>query len=1116
MNYREEAITDERLISRLTTGPRHSVHLSEELSRMEIVSGDKSSSSVGLFSRIKSTIFSSQESTIRCQFVASCKLETPSDDELMFVGIKSNGSCTLLKANARSERTAATEVTSISLPSSQEGYCIASLTLGRTQGSLCAASAGEGRIILITVKADLIGVKKNITLPITAPITGLFLNERGGLIELFVVLESSHIVVIPDITKTTEYFFVFTKGLKQRIKLMEFASITDDSIEAAWERRSRTKAHEHNFLHTSCLVSTKLNSVESLDEFKAVLLHEKAVELALLRHPTMSISSLARADSLARIKRRLLEAKFSLEYLIDSESENLESHKISFEISNIEYDAESGKIVIHFIDGHVSEIVPTHSVLERHLNTFLSASFVFRFLNQRLSRDSVLNLHGASKEWVNLFACASVAEAIGSSYLDILGDAQLLKSRIVSHVTGPIKEHIEASLNIISYVSKEKRIELIESLISSETNSADLATRLPEPTFNAALGTAISNILRLSKYYVAYATYTSMPVRHDIEKNMHKLVILNHIFTHYFLGPFRDHLLNRCKIASISDLINKMELVFCAPSLFAVDVGYLSATTDVVAHSGFRKFHLARFLASSPVAHDRDRAWELVQSIDTEMSLMVDYLVPATSQITQPPSLMKYYMCIQDWFAGDYKQESAVLTKLSSLSTEEGMKNSVQKSLIEKAIAHGDWARTKALLGEISRKDQAFKQHAVRLVCTEARIRNELAAVFDLVKDNRDVISLIVHEIELELANRPLNESEELYMQIYSLSAFVEDYIGALRAMYRWYLSLTCIYTSESASCSQRDLKARLDLQLKALLLCRSIFPKIAQSSQKDIIVSLKEVKKRIVFVEGLIALNYFLNEEDETGFESILDESTGCVSPSQLCRTLSALGLCILAFHIATMFKLDLFKTAICPLIELVIKCEDDPSYLPPCRWEDNPKSSVTDHSILLPRVIPSMSFVRSDASGPIRAGGSQLRALYQSLELVVQKAASKRVTLEAIEYVFLVKNRQKIYTFLVDIIESQNGWTDLLKVYMRKELYRDCVRLVETHIKFWRPSPTVNLHGDAMIINVPLLVQLQRAIRIAEAEGSDKEMTSLCEKLDITLDGLKSTLADVSQRLI
>ena len=1112
MNYREEAITDENLVSRLTTGVRHSAHLSEELSRMEIVSGDKPTSSGGLFSRIKSTIFSSQESTIRCQFVASCKLETGSDTEMVFVGVKSNGSCTLLKANTRSERTAATEITSISLPTSQEGYCIASLTLGRTQGSLCAASAGEGRIILITVKADLMGVKKNITLPITAPITGLFLNERGGLIELFVVLESSHIVVIPDITKTTEYFFVFTKGLKHRIKLMEFASITDESVEAAWERRSKTKAHEHNFMHTSVLLGTRLNSIESLEEFKAVLLHEKAVELALLRHPTMSISSLARADSLTRIKRRMHEASSSLEYLIDSESENLESQKISFEISDIVYDAESGKIIIHFIDGHVSEIVPTQSVLERHLNTFLSASFVFRFLNQRLSRDSVLNLHGATKEWVNLFACASVAEAVGSSYLDILGDPQLLKSRIDSHVTGPIREHIEASLDIISYVSKEKRIELIESLISSETNMTDLATRFQEPTFNAALGTAISNLLRLSKYYVAYATYTSMPVRQDIEKNIHKLVILNHIFTHYFLGPLRDHLLTQCKITSISDLMNKIELVFCAPSLFFVDVGYLSATTDVGAHSGFRKFHLARFLAASSVAHDRERAWELVQSIETEMSLMADYLVPSPSQPNQP-SLVKYYMCIRDWFVGDYKQESAVLTKLSSLSTEEGMKHSVQKSLIEKAIAHGDWTKTKALLSEIPRKDQAFKQHAVRLVCTEARIRNELAAVFDLVKDNRDVISLIVHEIELEIANRPLHECEELYMQIYSLSVFVEDYIGALRAMYRWYSSLTCIYSSESSSSSQRDLKARLDLQQKALLLCRSVYPKTAQSAHKDV-VSLAEVKKRIVFVEGLIALHCFLGEEDETSFESILDETTGCVSPSQLCRTLSALGLGILAFNIAAMFRLDLFKTAICPLIELVIKCEDDPSYLPPCRWED--ADPVTDASVLLPRVTPTMSFVRSDASGPVRAGGSQLRALYQSLELLVRKANSKRVTLDAIEYVFLVKNRRKIYAFLVDIIEAQNGWTDLLKVYMRKELYRDCVRLVETHIKFWRPSPTTNLHAEAMVINVPLLVQLQRAVRIAEAEGSDKEMTSLCEKLDSTLDGLKATLADVSQRLI
>ena len=179
MNYREEVIAEKELLNRLAVGHRQANQLSDELSRMDIVPVDRQGSGIGFLSRIKSTIFSSQDAGVRCAFVASCKVHTDSGLNDSFVGVKENGSCVLLRVDARSGRSA-TEVTSLSLPVTTEGYCVSAVALGRTQGSLCAVSAGDGRIYLLTVKGDLMGMKKNITLPVTAPITGLVNVTRGS------------------------------------------------------------------------------------------------------------------------------------------------------------------------------------------------------------------------------------------------------------------------------------------------------------------------------------------------------------------------------------------------------------------------------------------------------------------------------------------------------------------------------------------------------------------------------------------------------------------------------------------------------------------------------------------------------------------------------------------------------------------------------------------------------------------------------------------------------------------------------------------------------------------------------------------------------------------------
>ena len=390
--------------------------------------------------------------------------------------------------------------------------------------------------------------------------------------------------------------------------------------------------------------------------------------------------------------------------------------------------------------------------------------------------------------------------------------------------------------------------------------------------------------------------------------------------------------------------------------------------------------------------------------------------------------------------------------------------------------------------------------------------------MFDIVKDDRETIEIILCEIEMEIENQSsIEEQETLFVQVFNLSVFVGDFPTAVRAMERWYSALLCPFTSSEpivgttgSSFEYMNVTGRLDQQLRALLLARSVYPKLGDNRKgQHLMFSLDDLKRRILLAESLIAFYSFSSDQD-SGETSILSPDGRCVNVSALCRTLSALGLIIISAQLANRFKLDLFQSALCPFAELVIQCERDPAFLPPCRWE-RPEDESVDN--LMPRIVPAMAFVRSDASGPIGTSGNQLRAMLSAMEYVVRKSRSKRVVIDLIEFIYFSKNSDKIPNFLVDILEAAGGWTDLLTIYMRKEDYRACVRLVETHVKFWRPDPTDPMTGT-MLLKVPLLVQLQRAMQLAVV--GDDETGFLLQKLDAALEQLKSTLSEVSQRMV
>ena len=1113
MNYREEIITEPGRIARLTTGPSHASQLSEELSGMTIIPLEKPQQGGGIFSRIKSTLFSSYESGIRFPFVASCIVRTTHALEEYHVGVKADGTSLLLKPDVNSRPQSATELCSLCLPGSFEGYSISSIYLGKSQGSLVAVTVGGGKVVLLCVKGAKMSELKTISLPVVVPMTGVFLNERNGQIELLIVLDKTHILVLPDITKPADYQFVFTKSLREQIKMGEFSSITDEAMATAFDHRPKGTGNEENPTLSSVLIGTTFNNIVTLNDFKAIYLHEKAMDLLLLRHPGTAVHALVRSESIHRIKSSMAQYHQTPKEIIVKEVGTLERclnlNCPDYSISELHFIDSS--VIIYFSENNrtVSEIIPIASQTEKYVNTFLSAPSVFSFIHQRLSRDSVLTLFSGSQEWINIFTCCSVGESMGSGFLDsvscMLGDKKwesIVKEKLEA-LPIEVRDHFASCLKLLPNLKPHQRAGKIAALVDQELLAAptgDMAHR-------------IRTLLRLLKYYCVYSVFGSTATRSDLVLILKKLVVINHIFSHYCVS------VDTTAFANISDFIGKVELVFLASP--SVEVGFLSATTDIALHAGFRRYHIARSLATSSSVSDRETAIAKFKDVEDEMALYSQYIVPQESiekSLGKQSATFVYWYSVSLLFQNDYKFEIDLLSRLHALAT--GKKESILEAMVGKAIANGDWTRVKQLLAQVPKANASYKQQVVRLMCTEARIRNELPQVFELVKENKETIALIISEIQSEISNRSdYLEKQTMFMQLFSLSCYVGDFSTGVTSMVNWYSDLLCPFTSTEPGeftdipFDFVEIEARLTLQLRALVLARSVFSKITVDVRRKIKFSPSFIKEKIILVEALIAFYSFSADEDAA--HRILDVTTGCIDPTLLCRNLSALGLIVISVALANAAKLEIFRASLAPYIELLLKCEDDAKYLPPCRWD--PTETYDAKLPLIPQITPSMAFVRSDASGPIGTAGNQVRAMHRAMETVLRRTKSKNDIVDSIEYIYLVKNRSTVPNFLIDLLEAHTvgGWIDLLKLYMRKENYRECVRLIETHVKYWRPTPSDPL-GSGMMLNVPLLAQLQRALELVVLETEDDELQFLLKQLNVALDELKETLREISQRFV
>jgi hypothetical protein len=383
-------------------------------------------------------MFSSYESGVRCSFVASCKVETEFGDSNLLVGVKEGGKCSLVRTEFQTSPPSAVELKSVEISRSSEGYAASSIFLGRSQGSLVAVSAGEGQIHLLTVKGESMSLWRNIQIPVVVPITGLLLAERGSsAVELYAVLARKQVVVVPDITKPGEYYFVLTRSLREQMKISEFSSISEESIEFAWNNRFVGDVTSSSVtagpvpVKSSLLLMSQLNSFTTYSEYRSIFLLEKVIELFRVRNPTAgsSIPQIMKSECMQRLSRE--STMDSLALAIAGEVSRIESQLNiggggrDYEIKSIfRYDdpaADSRRIILSFANPGeevVSEImkIAESSLVEKFVYTFQSAPFVFSFINQRLSRESVLGFFPATEEsWVSFFACASIFEAIGGS-----------------------------------------------------------------------------------------------------------------------------------------------------------------------------------------------------------------------------------------------------------------------------------------------------------------------------------------------------------------------------------------------------------------------------------------------------------------------------------------------------------------------------------------------------------------------------------------------------------------------------------------------------------------------------------------------------------------------------
>ena len=426
----------------LITGPDHANHLCDELSKMAILPTEKPSG--GIFSRIKSSIFASHESNIRSPFVASCSIRSSNRSERdNFFCIRADGRCSLLKPVFQSSPPSATEITSLLLPASSTTYTISSIYLGSRQGNLVSVGLDSDRIILISVHDDSVQISKSFTVPVTVQITNLYLNARDGLVELFLVLAESEIIVIPDITKSKKYSFVYTAMTGLKIKQLEISTMTEESLTLAFENRMKMKLSCPSPIQAS--IFPVMNTKE---EFISQVIFEKIIEIFIFKFPQTEISKNKRTDTLRRVKTAFGQEKQIYSEIILNEIEYL--------IKSFHLDSEFPKItsiengIVQYSNFRICKIIQIKSALEKFVLTFLAAPISFSQLNQKLSRDSIFELFSGDKIWLSVFACCSVGEAVMAGVpVEVMDGAGLVRvvterlHNLPSEVSGHITSAME-------------------------------------------------------------------------------------------------------------------------------------------------------------------------------------------------------------------------------------------------------------------------------------------------------------------------------------------------------------------------------------------------------------------------------------------------------------------------------------------------------------------------------------------------------------------------------------------------------------------------------------------------------------------------------------------------
>jgi hypothetical protein len=1072
MNYREESISDQSIERKFLTGAHAESNLCEALSRMTIVTNEKQP--MGLFARIKSTIFTSHESQIRTPFAASAVVTTPENTK-QYVCLSEDGVCRLLLPNSST----ATELSTLQLPEPTGVYSMSSLFLGTRHGSLVAVSLGSGEIVLITVKDSSMSLTKKFTVPVTCSVTRVYLNERDGLVELFVVLEDSELMVIPDITKFSKYAFVFTDRLHALVREWEVSTVSFSCLSQVWDNRSPSSDPECP-MRASLFVGTKHASIfGSKEEFFVELLVEKIIELVLVKSPSFNITNMIRSEIRNRVSREIVSNPTPSSIIL-GEVSRLVSTSSTKKISAIDYDRSNGKTVIAYTDGTASEIVPISDPVQRYVLTFLCAPVTFsKISNLRLSRENALDLFDGSDDWKAVFSGLSAGSALGSlAQIELLlNDPKKVEKLILENFASTTRSVPELATHLAqTHVVKGSADRLVRMIKQSLTKQV---------VGFAEFKCSVFVLSRLCRAVLAESVYESkhlLPDAEMIRRIIPRIRNLAFILDQYPVSfpPSKP----------LGEFIEKLHLEFFDPRVFRPEISFISTLSDTSAIT-LGRFHFARSLALSPNDADRDTALRIFRETEIEIS-------PVLALTEKSSSKNSYYrFLVSSVFTNDYPREIELLSLMMN-SGESGL----MKQIIEKAIANADWSRVKSML---ARADLApdERDQCIRLLCTEARLRGAMGKVFELIKTDSNLVKSIILEVEIDIKSDDHNLVENGVL-LFNLYVYIGDFAGAVNAAYALYERLLCDYSRPGKKTAEMvteftfephspfdyiEFSERLDNQLKSLILARSIISKCTHQPH----VSLETLSRSLAFLKGLRAFYSYTTEP-------VLEVA----DPATLCRHLSAMGLVVASSDIAKLFRLDVAVVSLIPFCELMFQCHKDASFLPPCRLTNDADLP------LFQAVTPAMAFMRSDRTGPIGTAGDQLKAMTNTLEKIISESHPS-VLVDMVEFFLMHSPNNHIPSFLVNLAEDKGLWLVLLKAHMRRENFAEAVRLVETHVKFWMPGS----HEDQIMLNVPLLVQLQQALEMVDEDTLPNADKLLC-KLEDALETLKETLSLVSQRTV